>query len=650
MKSLLIFNNNFFIFKGLIFLLIILLTLVVYWPGLRGPFLLDDFANLDALGKFGGVRNWETFKLYLLGNTSGPSGRFLSLLSFLINDNNWPSDPFSFKYTNLLLHLLTGVLLAWLIYRLMLSLAAERREQRAALVALLTAALWLLHPFQVSTTLYIVQRMAILSALFSIMGLLIYVHGRSLLASQPRQAYCWMTLSVILCAPLAFFSKENGALLPLLILVMEYTASRHSNSQQPASRWVFIFLGLPTILLFGYFLIHWNGVLEGYKTRPFTLTERLLTESRIVSQYLNHLLIPNLGNSGIFNENPALSHGLLDPPTTLIAVLFIIISILGAWWARVRYPLLSLAILFFFSGHLLESTFIPLELYFEHRNYLPSIFLFLPVTNWLITKTEERKEIVFIPLLMISLFSFLTHQQAILWSDHQKLAVSWAQNNPYSIRAQRTFASEMESFNQPGLALNHLEKTIRLFPDHLELWLHRIILVCHYLRPSPDEFSRLLNISKTGFYDFRTYPLLESFINDIIANRCPGISSTYAHQFLDMLLLNKTAQIHNGPKRQIHHLHGLVYLKENQAGLALDSFAKSQQILPDVEAGLLQVSLLANQRMFAEALELLEIIEKNLDNNVKALSKDKKTDFMHEIIRLKKSLFEDLDNMGASKT
>ena len=650
MKSLLIFNSNFFIFKGLIFLLIILLTLIVYWPGLRGPFLLDDFANLDALGKFGGVRNWETFKLYLLGNTSGPSGRFLSLLSFLIDDNNWPSDPFSFKYTNLLLHLLTGVLLAWLIYRLMLSLAPEQREHRAALVALLTAALWLLHPFHVSTTLYVVQRMAILSALFSIMGLLIYVHGRRLLTSQPRQAYCWMTLSVILCTPLAFFSKENGALLPLLILVMEYTALRHSDSQQPASRWVFIFLGLPTILLFGYFLIHWNGVLEGYKTRPFTLTERLLTESRIVLQYLNHLLIPNLGNSGIFNENPALSHGLLDPPTTLIAVLFIIISILGAGWARVRYPLLSLAILLFFAGHLLESTFIPLELYFEHRNYLPSIFLFLPVTNWLITKIEEQKIIIFVPLFMISLFSFLTHQQAILWSDRQKLAASWAQNNPYSIRAQRTFAIEMESFNQPGLALNHLEKTIRLFPNHLELWLHRMILACHYFRASPDEFSRLIKISRTGFYDFRTYPLLESFIKDIIANRCPGVTSTYAHQFLDMLLLNKTAQIHNGPKRQIHHLHGLVYLKENQAGLALHSFAKSQQILPDVEAGLLQVSLLASHRMFAEALELLEMIQKNLDNNVKALSKDKKTDFMHEIIRLKKLLFEDLDNMGAPKT
>ena len=359
---------------------------------MSGPFLLDDFANLDALGKYGGIHNWETFKLYLSGDISGPGGRFISLLSLLINDNGWPSNPFLFKYTNLLLHLLTGILLTWLIYRLMLARRhPERRENRAALIALFTAALWLLHPLNISTTLYVVQRMAILSALFSIMGLLLYVGGRNLLASKPRQAYLWMTLSVTLCTPLAFFSKENGALLPLLILAMEYTVLRHPNSQQPASHWILIFLGLPTLLLIGYFVTHWYVVLAGYQIRPFTLTERLLTESRIVLQYLHHLLLPKLGGSGIFNENPVLSHGRLDPPMTSIAAFVIITSTLGAWWARVRYPLVSLAILFFFTGHLLESTFIPLELYFEHRNYLPSIFLFLPLMDWLVKKTEEKK-------------------------------------------------------------------------------------------------------------------------------------------------------------------------------------------------------------------------------------------------------------------
>lgn len=636
--------------KALLLLLMVLLTLVVYWPGLSGPFLLDDFANLDALGKYNGVHNWETFKLYLFGYISGPGGRFLSLLSFLINDNGWPSNPLLFKYTNLLLHLLTGTLLTWLVYQLILARDPKRCENRAALTAIFSATLWLLHPLNVSTTLYVVQRMAILSALFSITGLLMYVKGRSLLYSQPRQAYLWMTISVTLCTPLAFFSKENGALLPLLILVMEYTVLRQPNSQQPKSSWILIFLGLPNLLLIGYFVTHWNVVLEGYKIRPFTLTERLLTESRIVLQYLRDFLMPTLGSSRIFNENPILSHGVLAPPTTLVAVLVIITSAIGAWWVRARYPLVSLAILFFFAGHLLESTFIPLELYFEHRNYLPAIFIFLPLINWLTKKSEEEnKGIMMIALFFTGLFALLTYQQALLWGDHKQLAVFWAKNNPYSIRAQRTLAIEMESSGQPKLALIHLEKTIHLFPNNFELWLHRILLLCHYSRVSSGELSRLIEISRTGFYDFRTYSLLESFITKIIDGHCPDANSAYAHQLLDGLQENKTAQNDTGPSRQICHLHGLIYIKENQTDLALRSFLKSQKIFPDVEAGLLQVSLLANHSNFAEALELLKVIKNNFENSIKNFSQQKKTIFTSEIIRMEKSLLEDLDKKDNSK-
>jgi tetratricopeptide (TPR) repeat protein len=44
-----------------------------------------------------------------------------------------------------------------------------------------------------------------------------------------------------------------------------------------------------------------------------------------------------------------------------------------------RKPLLSTCILFFFLNHLIEGTIIPLELIFEHRNYIPSMFFFVPV-------------------------------------------------------------------------------------------------------------------------------------------------------------------------------------------------------------------------------------------------------------------------------
>ena len=630
-----------------LFLLIAALTLIVYWPGLSGPFLLDDFANLDQLGKLGGVLDWETFQLYVFSNQSGAGGRSLSMLSFLLNDNNWPSGPFSFKYTNLRLHLLTGVLLTWLIYRLLLARDLQRNNVLAARVALLTAALWLLHPFNVSTTLYVVQRMAILSALFGITGLLVYVMGRDLLARQPRRAYILMTASVVVFTPLAVFSKENGALLPLLIAVLEYTALRHPASQnRPSPRWLMLFLGLPNLLIIGYFAVCWDATLHGYRLRSFTLGERLLTESRILFDYLQQLLAPSLGSSGIFNENPNLSHGLLDPPTTLAAILVITILIAGAWRVRARYPLFSLAVLFFFAGHLLESTFLPLELYFEHRNYLPAIFLFLPLTHWLVTKALKWRWLYFFPPLFIGLFGFLTYQQAMLWGDEDRLIVHWAKTNSYSMRAQRALAMGLEARGRPDLALQHLNKTLVRFPNSFELWIHRTLLLCQYTNINPKMLVQLDQIAQFGFYDFRPYLLLEELISALSQGRCRGATPADAHRLLDALSENPTAQGSAGSKRQLAHLRGLVYLRQNNAALALRGFQQSQQFMPDIEAGLVQVSLLASHGMLVEALSHLKTLQGNFEENLKRAARIQKPNFIAEVARLEKVILDDLAKAG----
>lgn len=635
-------------FVALLFPLMAALTLIVYWPGVSGPFLLDDFANLDQLGKLGGVRDWETFHLYVFSNQSGVGGRPLSMLSFLLNDNNWPSDPRSFKYTNLLLHLLTGILLTWLIYRLLLARDPQRNVALAARVALLTAALWLLHPFNVSTTLYVVQRMAILSALFSIAGLLTYVVGRDLLARQPRRAYFLISAGVVVFTPLAVFSKENGALLPLLIAVLEYTALRHPAPQhrRPSSRWLMLFLGLPNLILIVYFAARWGATLDGYRLRHFTLGERLLTESRILLDYLQQLIVPNLGASGIFNENPSPSQGLLDPPTTLAASLIITVLITSAWKTRARYPLFSLAVLFFFAGHVLESTFIPLELYFEHRNYLPAIFLFLPLTHWLVNKASQWRWLPAMPLLLIGLFAFMTHQQAILWGDRGRLIAHWAKINPSSIRAQRTLAMELEAHGRTDLALRHLDQILINFPNSLEIRIHRILLLCQYSSINSKELFQLENTARFGYYDFRTYLLLEELINAFIQGRCRGVGVASAHRLLDALLENPAARNVAGPQRQLAHLRGLVYLRQNNPALALDSFQRSQQLLPDIEAGLLQVSLLASKGMLAEALSHLKMLQGNFAENLKKATTVQKPHFIAEAARLEKAILNDLANAG----
>jgi uncharacterized membrane protein YhfC len=96
--------------------------------------------------------------------------------------------------------------------------------------------------------------------------------------------------------------------------------------------------------------------------------------------YLSLLWLPRPFSSGLFNDQYAASTSLIHPLSTLWALLAMVALISGAWWFRRRYPAWSLAVLFFFAGHLLESTSIPLELYFEHRNYVPAMLMFWPLS------------------------------------------------------------------------------------------------------------------------------------------------------------------------------------------------------------------------------------------------------------------------------
>ena len=138
--------------------LLLIVGVLVYWPGLSGPFLFDDFGSLGALGAQGGVSDWYSFKAYVLGGFSGPTGRPLALLSFLIDGTNWPTDSFPFKRTNLIIHLLNGLFVGAVTAKILR--LVEIGKTRSQYLALVCAALWLLHPFLVSTTLYAVQRLA----------------------------------------------------------------------------------------------------------------------------------------------------------------------------------------------------------------------------------------------------------------------------------------------------------------------------------------------------------------------------------------------------------------------------------------------------------------------------------------------------------
>ncbi len=522
------------------FCAVLALTLSVYWPGLTGGFLFDDYARLSALAYDRSSVDHSRLLHFVFTSTAGPSGRPIANASFLLADTGWPTDPWLFKLHNVLFHLLAGVSLTWLALEILKAL--NYRHPYSA--AILAGAFWMLHPLWVSTVLYVVQRMTILAAVFTFTGLAIYVFGRRLLPTAPVFGATIAGSSVLVFTPLATLSKENGALLPLFALLLEKTVL----TRIPSARGTRRFARLLTALLFVPLLAglvslfaHWDTLMRGYLARDFTLVERLLTEARVLFHYLANLAVPRMQTAGLFHDSFPISTGLLSPPTTLAALLAIVILIGVALWWRRRFPLLSAAVLFFFAGHLIESTIIPLELYFEHRNYLPSALLSLGVVTGLYRVSGRLRKALTATLLLA--FASLTFFRASLWGDTDALSLVWAMQNPTSARSQQQAAIVFAAKRQYEHAYTYIHRGLAAHPLHPTLRVHALGYIClgwETLRRNYE--TSLLEDTATALRRGRitrvTISSLEALVRFRLKGRCPQMPLEDLRTLLDAVLAN----------------------------------------------------------------------------------------------------------------
>jgi protein O-mannosyl-transferase len=576
--------HNRYVIKSLVALAgFMLLTLVAYWPGLQGSFLFDDFANLPALGATGPIDTWPNFWRYITSGTADPTGRPLTLLTFLLDARNWPADPFPFKRTSLILHLLNGVLLYALLAKLGQSLAVETRRYQTA--ALLGAALWLLHPLFVSTTLYIVQREAMLPATCALAGLLIWLHGRDrLIRGNIRSGVIWSVVGLGGFTLLGILAKANGVLLPFYALLIEVVVlkPRHalpSTRAKLAHRGVMWILGVvPAAAILAYLTrIAVLGMLHGDNVgvRPWSTAQRLMTEPRILLDYLSLLGVPHPFSSGLFNDQYAASTSLLHPATTLPAIIAILVLIGGAWRLRRNYPAWSLAILFYFAGQLLESTSIGLELYFEHRNYVPALLMFWPLGLWLAdTRTLsllKRSLMIVLPLGL----ALMTRASAEVWGNVHAQALVWADINPNSARAQANAAQVQMQAGHPSDAARRLEKLLTTQPDQVQLAFNLIGAHCMTGGITPDDIAAaraaMRGSANTGslfanWFD-RTLPVA-------VAGDCPGLTPVVLLDLINDGLQNSKL-MDAGRQQDFLYMRGQIALAQHQPDEALANYLRA---------------------------------------------------------------------------
>jgi len=356
--------------------------------------------------------------------------RPIPCLTFALNWYIGQDRVFGYHLVNLIIHWLAAVFLYQTI-KLLLNTAnlAGKYQHNDYLIAFLAAALWALNPIQTQAVTYIVQRMTSMAAMFYILSIFFYLKFRM---SGHSAARVFSLLGCVLGFFFALASKENTVTLPIALFLIEVAFLQDLSSIFIRRRVLFT-TGFAVILLI-LVAAYYNFSLESfsffhfYKQRPFTMWERLLTESRIVVFYLSQLFYPAAYRLSI-DHGIDLSTSFLQPWTTLPSILMVLMLI-GLGFSQIRRrPLVALSILFFFFNHLVESTIIPIELIFEHRNYLPSLFVFLPVAMgivWLYdrwTGAHRLKKTIFVGLaaVLIVCLGWSTHTRNSVWATETSL-------------------------------------------------------------------------------------------------------------------------------------------------------------------------------------------------------------------------------------
>lgn len=515
------------------------------WPALTGPFLFDDFSNLNALAAFNDGFSPAAWREFFLHGMAGPSGRPLSLLSFLIDDWGWPSSPWSFKYTNLCLHILNGLLLFAVAWRLVLRLYPDRAH--GWFPALVLAAFWLLNPYQVSSVMYVVQRMAMLAATAVLAGLWIYLIGRQWLEQGRRGAgYALILCAYGVGAGVGVLFKENAALFVLLVAVVELCCFR--SARPFLLRMILI---LPAGLFVLGLALQWPSMAEQYAGfRDFSLGERLLTQARAVGYYLWRYLVPGVSYVGVFGDGFAKSTTLLSPPSTLVWLIAHAALLVAAVTLRGRWPLFTLAVGFFYVGHVMESSVVPLELFFEHRNYLPSALLLAPLLG---LATDRR--VVAVALAVLAVFVLLLRLQAGFWGDEHRLKVVLAVENPASERAIISLAQYVLRTQGDAVALEVLEH----YPGQpgIELAVNRMALRCRLGIDDESAVAELL--ASPAKYRAKGSTVTEAVgrLSRLVASgTCVTLELVDLERFLDNYL---QAFPRDGQGRQAYHT-GLAYI------------------------------------------------------------------------------------------
>jgi protein O-mannosyl-transferase len=486
-------------------------------------------------------------------------------------------------------------------------------------IALFAATIFLLHPIQTSAVNYITQRMAIMAAMFSFAGIILYVKGASLTGKNSLGAYA---LSAV-CFVLAIFSKENAVMVIPALMLYDYFFLSSFRWGPFRKRFVPIMVILTSLAVMVMFYLHGVSIILKIMTifsNPYqpmasygwsgthmhwTPVEHILTELRVLVRYLFLVFVP-LPSYMVFDYSNAypVSKDLFHPITTLFSFLFLVTVVSLAIRYRKKMPLIAFGIIWYLVTISLESFIgVGLDPYFEYRNYLPGYGLFLATASLFLYKEKfnvgVRKEAI---ILLVALLLFaMTFTRNGIWSEGRLFWEDTVEKSPNNVRARVNLGVIYAEEGLTGRAIEQYQIALGLMPDSSAAlenlgiayakkgWFDKAIEEYRAaLKLQPKNFSVHYNMGHAYFEKGEVDKAIEEYqtalaINPKMAKAHINLGIAYGSKgLMDKAIEHFLTAIEFDPELvEAHYNLGIAFAKAGSVDRAIEQFQIVVEVQPD---------------------------------------------------------------------
>lgn len=525
----------------LLAMIFIFIFLSIYQQAAGLTWQFDDYINLKDLSD---VNSTQGLYNFILGGVAGPTGRPVSLLTFLANYNDWiMNNPWGFVETTLILHLLNTGLVFLAVFNIA-KLQIHNINQSYSF-AFIVAITWAILPIHASANLIPIQRMTHVSAFFILSTLVGYVYFRTYLINQTRQLVNLALISsyVMLGMILAVYAKENGVVVLTMIALIELFFFRRHTTVISPKLWklgiYLVLLSVPLFMLF-YLVRNWTGINHHFEFyRDHSLADHLATQVVILWEYLRQIVFPRAALLGPFHDGHLVYNWNMWQP--YIALISWIAAIFVGWKykAHTLGKFLLFALAWYFAAHQIESTIIPLELYFEHRNYLASlgwIILISIIFSEIYRKFNKSNYIYVFGILYLIFLIFNLQQITSLWGKPLLAAEMWSNYQPNSPRAAQMLSEEYKKEGFQDASLTVLSDFAKGHPQNISLEMQVFAETCEKNSPQ-QNIKRLDSLEKNVIQISLPADItvnIASLGNSVREKKCKGITLEKYINFLNI--------------------------------------------------------------------------------------------------------------------